>query len=174
MKMSVCAVLAMCALVPMACERTATPPTPVGTATPAAVVVPAGFFLTAAPENAKPVEDVKKDAKLGDTVAVSGRIGGSAKPFVAERAVATLMGPGIPPCAEGCFQPWDYCCESREDIARHSATVQVVDAAGAPLHLNLKGQNGLKELSEVVVVGKVTQVEGPVLVISATGMFVKP
>jgi hypothetical protein len=86
------------------------------------------------------------------------------------------MGPGIKACSDNpddhCKVPWDYCCESAEDIATHAATVQVVDAAGAPLKVDVKGQNGIKELSDVIVVGKVAQAEGKVLVVNATGMYV--
>lgn len=175
MNVRCCVVLVALVGVAFACERKATPtPSPVTTAPVAAAVVPAGFFLAAAPEAVKTVEEAKKDAKVGEKVAVSGRIGGNAKPFVEQRAVVTVMGPGVPPCTDGCVTPWDYCCESREDIAKHSATVQIVDAAGAPLKLSLKGQSGLKEMSEVIVVGTVAQSEGAVMVINATGMFIKP
>jgi hypothetical protein len=163
------------------CEKKATnsPPPKSAAGAPAnttASLLPAGFFLASAPADAKPVEAVKPAAKVGDTVTISGRVGGSRKPFVDGRAVFTLMGPELKACSDiegdGCKYPWDYCCEKPEDIAAHSATVQVVDAAGAPLRMNLQGENGLKELSKVTVVGKVVQVEGPNVVINATGMHV--
>jgi hypothetical protein len=138
--------------------------------------LPGGLFLASTPAGAKPVEEIKGAAKAGDTVAIRGRIGGSEEPFVEGRAVFTVMGPGLPYCSAGspmpdCKTPWDYCCENPGDIAEHMATVQVVDAAGAPLRRGLRGQNGLKELSEVIVVGKVSQAEGKVLVVNATGIY---
>jgi len=141
--------------------------------------LPADLFLKDGPKDAKMVEDVKKTAKKGDTVAIRGRIGGSEDPFVAGRAVFTLVGPGIHACSdiEGdhCRTPWDYCCESKEDIAAHSAVIQVLDAAGAPLRANVKGNAGIKELSEVIVVGKVSQADGKSFIVNATGIhIVKP
>src|SRR5205085_1318727 len=101
--------------------------------------------LSAAPAGDKPVEDVKASAKPGDAVAMRGRIGGGTEPFVEGRAVFTLVGRALPSCSDNmgdaCKTPWDYCCETAEDIATHAATVQVVDAAGAPLRLDLKGQH---------------------------------
>ncbi|MEX2219919.1 MAG: hypothetical protein WD749_14300 [Phycisphaerales bacterium] len=138
--------------------------------------LPATLFLTSAPADAKTVEEVKAaSVKPGDTVTVRGRIGGDVKPFVEDRAVFTIVGPGIPSCSDNkgdmCKTPWDYCCETKEDIAEHMATVQVVDASGkAALRVGFEGLNGLKGLSEVIVVGTVAEVSGPVLVVNATGI----
>lgn len=142
-------------------------------------LLPAGFFLAKEPTGAKTVEEVKKAVKAGDTVTIQGLVGGSVEPFVEGRAVFTLMGSGLHHCAEkgspmpDCKTPWDYCCDPPKEIAAHSATVQVVDTAGAPLKVSLKGQNGVKELSNLVLVGKVAQAEGNLLVINATGAFVR-
>lgn len=160
------------ALLPLVALAACDPNTP-APAAPAAIL-PAGFFLDAPPAAATPLEHAKKIANVGDTVAVTGVIGGSPAPFVARSAVATLVGPGLPPCSDGCVQPWDFCCEPRDDLAAHSAIIQVVDAAGTPLPLDLKGLHGLKELSRVAVVGTVARIDGPDMVINATGMFVTP
>ena len=163
-----------------ACERKAANTTPAQGTTTAAnapAVLPANFFLPAAPAEAKPVEEVKKTAKVGDTVAISGRVGGSSEPFVNGRAVFTLVGPGIPACSDtpgdACEKPWDYCCEKKEDIAAHSATIQVVDSGGRPLNVNMKGEHGIKELSDMVIVGKVAAADGPNLVVNASNIYVK-
>ncbi len=139
--------------------------------------LPAGFFLASEPGGAAFVEEVKKGAKAGDEVVIRGRIGGSESPFVENRAVFTIVGPGIKSCLDmeekdHCATPWDYCCESGEDIAAHSATIRVVDAGGAPVRASVKGKGGTKELSDVVVKGKVAQAQGAVLVIHATAMYV--
>ncbi|MBI5765172.1 MAG: hypothetical protein HZA51_16775 [Planctomycetes bacterium] len=142
-------------------------------------LLPNGFFLTKEPAGAKSVEEVKKAVKAGDTVIIQGRVGGSKEPFVDGRAVFTLIGSGLHHCGEkgspmpDCDTPWDYCCDTPKDIAAHSAIVQVVDAGGAPLKVSLKGQNGMKELSNLVVVGKVSQADGKPLVINATGAFLR-
>lgn len=142
----------------------------------AAVALPAGLLLTASPEGGKPPEEAKKAAKVGETIVLSGRVGGSDEPFVAGRAVFVLMGPGIKSCADSgddhCKTPWDYCCETPDDIAKHAATIQIVDAEGKPLKANVKGQGGIKEMSSLVVVGKVHKIEGETLIVNATGIFV--
>lgn len=140
--------------------------------------LPAGFMLEKEPAGAKTVEELKGQAKVGDAVVVRGRIGGSMNPFIEKRAVFTLMGAALKACSDDpndkCKTPWDYCCDTPEAIAKHSATIQVVDAGGAPLRMGLKGVNGLKELSEVVVLGTVKEAKEKVLIINATGLFVVP
>lgn len=163
-------------LIPLsACEERPKTPPANGLAKPVAAL-PAGFFLASAPADAKTVEQIKGTAKPGDSVTIQGRIGGSESPFVEGRAVFTIIGPGIPACSDNpddhCKIPWDYCCETPEDIASHSATIQIVDDKGALLRTSLKGQSGIKELSDLIVVGKVAQAEDKVLVVHATGVYV--
>lgn len=140
--------------------------------------LPTGFFAEKEPDNAKDVSEVRKAGtlKVGDEVVLRGRIGGSKEPFVAGRAVFTLVGRGIKACNENpddkCSVPWDYCCETRADILAHSVTVQVVDTKERILRTDMKGRHGLKELSEVVVVGNVASTDGNSLVLVARGAFV--
>jgi hypothetical protein len=154
-----------------ACERKPAPSKPTTLAT-----AKDGVFTDIEPAGALPVEEVKKTAKVGDTVIITGRVGGSRNPFVDERAVLTLVGPGLPACSDNpddkCSQPWDYCCESKADIAAHSATIQVVETDGSPAPWGLKGAYGLKELSSITVVGTVVTAEGPNLVINATQIYI--
>lgn len=78
-----------------ACEKASSPaPKP----QPAAAL-PETLMLANAPSDAKPVEDAKSAAKVGEIVTISGKIGGMMKPFAEDRAVFTLVGPGIPSCA---------------------------------------------------------------------------
>jgi len=142
-----------------------------------ASLFPAGLFLVDLPADAKDVKSAKAAAKPGDRVVIRGRIGGSLEPFVEGRAIFTLMDKALPACSDNpddhCTTPWDYCCESPEDIALHAATIRVVGPDGAPLRAGLKGEGGLKELSEVVVVGEVAEdSEGGNLVVNAVGMYV--
>jgi len=135
--------------------------------------LPPAFFTDKPAESARDVSDARKAGglKAGDEVVLRGRIGGSKEPFVAGRAVFTLMGSGIKACNENpedkCSKPWDYCCETKDDILANSVTVQVVDAKGQILRTDMMGRRGLKELSEVVVVGKVTSADGKSVVINA-------
>ncbi|GFO83432.1 MAG: hypothetical protein A49_30590 [Methyloceanibacter sp.] len=143
-----------------------------------APALPSGFFLEKEPEGAKTVEESKAAAKSGDKVVIRGRIGGSKNPFIEKRAVFTLMGAGLKACSDDpedkCKTPWDYCCDTAEAIAKHSATIQVVDAEGAPLRMGLKGTNGLKELSEVVIQGTVKEAKDKVMILNATAMYIVP
>ena len=160
-------------LTPAACDSKAPQASTKSAPAPA---LPTTLFLTSAPSDAQPVEEAKKSAKPGDTITLRGRIGGSDDPFVEDRAAFTIMGPGVPACSDNpedhCKTPWDYCCETPETIAAHQAMIQVVDASGAPMKLALKGQHGLKELSDCTITGKVAQAEGPVFVVNATGIYI--
>lgn len=161
-----------------ACDKPAATSTAAKSEPSAPAVVPASVFLTAAPENPKEVKAAKADAKVGETVALHGRIGGSREPFVDGRAVFTLVDMELPPCNvdpnDTCKTPWDYCCETKSTLSASTATIQVVDSAGAPLKGGIKGAGNLKELDEIVVVGKVAQAEpGKLLVLNAEGIYRK-
>jgi len=140
--------------------------------------MPMGFFTEKPAASARDVSEARASGglKAGDEVVLRGRIGGSKEPFVAGRAVFTLMGRGLKACNEisgdKCLKPWDYCCDTKEEILANSVTVQVVDEKGQPLRTDTKGRRGLKELSEVVVVGKVLVADGKAVVINAKSMHV--
>lgn len=140
--------------------------------------LPPAFFTDTPGENAKDISEARKAAafKVGQDVVLRGRVGGSKQPFVAGRAVFTLMGRGLKACNENpddkCKEPWDYCCESKADITVHSVTVQVVDAKGQPIRTDVKGRRGIKELTELVVVGKVSSTDGKAVVVNATSIHV--
>lgn len=139
--------------------------------------IPFGLMLDKEPEGAKNVVDAKQDAKAGQTIAVRGRIGGSMRPFVDGRAVFTVVGRGPHACSDHedddhCDTPWDYCCTPRNDLRTHSATIQIVDEKGAPIRTDIKGRNGITELSDLTVVGTVVSTEGGALIIKATGIYV--
>ena len=144
-----------------------------------AAVLPADLFVKNEPADAKSVLEVKVDAKAGDAIVISGRIGGSTDPFVAERALFTIVDKRVPICGEvtkedTCKTPWDYCCEPADNLANHSATIQVVGADGRPLKTGLGNIAALKPTNEVVVKGKVAQKEGSkILVVNAESIFVK-
>lgn len=139
--------------------------------------LPSGFFVGTQPESAKDVSEARKGGtlKAGDEVVLRGRIGGSKEPFVAGRAVFTLMGRALKACNENpddkCSRPWDYCCETKADILANSVTVQVVDAKGQILKTDMKGRRGLKELTEIVVVGKVSSADGKAVVVNAQAVY---
>ena len=141
--------------------------------------LPAAVFLAGAPDGAVGVADAKESARAGETVTLRGRIGGTARPFTDGRAVFTIVDLALPSCADNpadtCSTPWDYCCESSADIAAHSATIQFVDADGAPLRARAEGVRGLAPLTEVLVVGKVAETDNrTTLVVNAESVYVAP
>lgn len=142
--------------------------------------IPNGFFLGEVPPDAQDLSDARKngDLKPGQTVTLRGVIGGGKEPFVAGRAVFTLMGAALKPCNanpdDRCKTPWDYCCETKADIAANSATVRVADAKGNPLRTDLKGRAGVKELSEVIVTGTVASAESGVVINASSIHVVRP
>ena len=164
-----------------ACDSKA-PPTKAASSQPAKAgadqaALPAGLFLSAPPQGATGVKAARAAAKAGDTVVLKGRIGGSDSPFVANRAVFTLMDLELPSCnmnpGDKCTTPWDYCCEPADVIAANAATVRIAGPQGAPLKASLQGVHGLEPLAEVVVVGKASQgQEAGTLVVDAEGIYI--
>jgi hypothetical protein len=141
--------------------------------------LPDGLVLKAPP--AGPIvtpAQAKKTAKVGDKITITGRVGGGAAPFVKDRGVFTIVGEELANCSDAvedhCPQPWDYCCETKTDIVRNSATIQVNTAKGKLIKLGMKGKAGLAEASEVTVTGVVTAVDEKTLVVTAESMYVAP
>lgn len=142
------------------------------------VPLPPQLFLASAPADVREIKAAKQGAKVGDTITLRGRIGGSEDPFVGGRAIFTMVDTGMPACADNpedkCKTPWDYCCETTEDVAAALATVQLVGSDGAVLKTDVKGKQGLSPLARIVVVGKVAQADDKgVLVVNASGIFVE-
>ena len=140
-------------------------------ATPTAPAAPEGTFpaaLFAGDPTGEPVGvgAMKPAAKQGDRVIVVGRIGGSKEPFLADRAMVTIVDPSVKLCGEDepgddhCSTPWDFCCEPRDNLRKMSIAVVANAAGGAPIPHTLLGQGGLKPGARVVVEGTVTTV-GP-------------
>lgn len=151
------------------CEKSpGTPSTAGGTpaaATPSAaapaVALPDGL-VTRGPAQGTPVTAAKASAQQGQEVVVVGRIGGSVNPFVADRAVFTIVDPALMSCADmddpdHCKTPWDYCCEERTKMRAGTATIEVTGADGKPLALPLRGVQGLDPLATIAVTGTVTE-----------------
>lgn len=156
---------------------------PAAEAQPAAAApdaaAPDAVFVSERPAGAEPLLAVKQRSKVGDQVVFEARVGGRAEPFVSKRAIVTVIDPKLASCADeegdSCAEPWDYCCETAEELVRQSATVRVVDGAGQPLADTLEGRNGLAGLKTVVVQGTVVEAnEAGVFVVDATGVWVAP
>ncbi len=141
---------------------------------PAAASFPDGLFVDAAPEGAIEIADAVMNAKDGQEIVVSGRIGGRKKVFVDSRAIMLAIDNKLKHCPdeEGCPTPWDYCCDTPETLLANTISVQVVDEKGAPLEGSLEGVHGLKPLAHVVIAGSVKKA-GDSVVLNATKIFVK-
>jgi len=169
--------LVICLIVAACEKKPALPAAPAPAASGSELVLPTGFFLAGTPKEAVEVKDAKPNAKVGDTVTIIGRIGGSREPFVDGRAIFTLVDTRLKACGEGaeedgCKTPWDYCCEPRKELTANMATVRIVGADGQPLKYGLMNVQGLKPLARVTVVGTVAEAEGGVLVVNASGVHV--
>jgi hypothetical protein len=138
---------------------------------PAALAEGKKYLLDSEPAGAKGAIEVRKESKNGDEVVVVGRVGGSSKPFTPGRATFLIVDPSLKPSTE-CDCPWDYCELSKEDLAAARINVKFVDAQGKTVQTGARDMFGIKELSTVVVKGKVSRDEKNVNVI-ATGIFVR-
>ena len=113
----------------------------------------AAYLLSERPAETVGVEKARENISDGEEVAVEGRIGGSAKPFVDGLAAFTIVDPNLKWCSsdERCPTPWDYCCA---DKSGKMAMVKVVGTDGQPVSEDARELLGVKELSSVVASGK--------------------
>lgn len=143
-----------------------------------ASALPAGLLLDAAPEGAVTVASLKKTAKEGDEVVMRVTVGGRVNPIVGKRAVMTVVDSDLHnQCLspdDGCETPWDYCCAAQEDLNENLATVQLVDADGRPLEIDLPSVSKVKPLTTLVVKGKVgPRPDENTLIVNADGLFIE-
>lgn len=133
------------------------------------------FVTTTEPADAVPVGTARESVQGEQEVALVGRIGGSAEPFVDGLAAFTIVDPKVPHCSadEGCPTPWDYCC-TQDQVKDNIATVKVVDESGKPVAEDARQLLGVKELSTVVIQGKALRDDQGNLTVAATKVFVRP
>jgi len=171
MKPRVFSVLSAALLLLCACDGAK----PKAQVAPPHAAIPAALFAAADfADGAAPIAQLKKTAKVGDTVVIRGRVGGSREPFVEGAASMTLVDPAQPiVCGpdDACRTKWDYCCEPNETLLPHLATVKAVDAAGLPIMASFKGAHGLAEFHLLTVRGKVLSCDGKNLVVAPEALF---
>jgi hypothetical protein len=134
-----------------------------------------GFMLSEKPAEAVTVSEVRASAKPGETIVVSGRIGGAHEPFGKGFATLVIGDESLQYCDEipgdACQTPWDACCEDRPKIAANRASVQLL-VDGLPIAASLKGAGGLTELDKIVVAGTVDPSSTDKnLIINASGIY---
>lgn len=131
------------------------------------------YLLTSEPAGVKGVIDVRKYAKDGDEVVVAGQVGGSTKPFTQGRASFLIVDPSLK-ATEGCDTPWDFCEMPNKEVAAARLSVKFVDQGGKTLQAGAREMFGIKELSGVVVKGKVSRDDKDNVVVVASGIYVRP
>lgn len=131
----------------------------------------ASYLLADGPADVFSVEAARRDSQNGDEIAVEGRIGGTPQPFVEGIAAFTIVDTRVKWCAEdeGCPTPWDYCCA---DTASKTATIKVVDSDGRPVATDARQLLGVKELSQVVAIGRLKRDEHANLTVLAEKVHV--
>lgn len=165
------------------CDRSKEKSPPTGSAPPVsgADALPRELFVNQPFKDAVGVLQARRDVKndsTGRRVTIRGRIGGRINPFVEGRAMFTLVDFALKTCAENpedaCKTPWDYCCEPADEIARHSATIQVAGPDGQLARADLTGVGGLAPMAIVEVEGTVVpQSSEASLVVSAERIHVR-
>ena len=166
--------LACLALLP-ACRK----PLPEPAAEPAVPAEVSAVLARPITAEATPIHLARTTATPGDKVVLKGRVMGSAAPFVDGRAALILGDPEVlTPCNErpgdGCPTPWDTCCNSKEELRRGTATVQVLGADGRVARVGLEGLHGLEKLGTVTVEGTVAETSGEGnLIVNATAIRVE-
>jgi hypothetical protein len=138
------------ALISVSCKPQAT----IQSSTPASQLQ--ARFISEKPEGAIPVQKARR-ASPGESIVVTGVIGGALSPFTQGYASFILADDEIVFCNEmeddHCSTPWDACCEDRDKLKAMRLVAQVLDDQGSPIPEGLKGVRGLKELDTVILSG---------------------
>ncbi|MGA1193186.1 MAG: hypothetical protein ACO3ZG_02260 [Kiritimatiellia bacterium] len=141
---------------------------------PASADVFAGLYGSVDADQAEAITTLKTKAKPGEAVILVGKVMGMMEPFVPNRAAFVVGDEEVLVSCDllgddgHCPTPWDLCCDDPEAIRAGTATIQVVDETGAVLKREIRGVNGLKELSRMRVQGVVApQSSDEVLIINA-------
>ena len=146
------------------------------TATPGPSTNGLKYLLGQEPAEANDVVGVRETAKHGDAVVIVGRIGGSANPWIEDRAAFSIVDRSLKACSDipgdSCPIPWDYCCET-DKLPTGTALVKVVDGEGNLVKEDARQLLGVKELATVVLKGKAERDETGNLTILANGVFIK-
>ncbi|HMN42604.1 MAG TPA: hypothetical protein PKE29_17320 [Phycisphaerales bacterium] len=166
-------------LLALGCEQKPAQSTATPTPAPAkaASAFPDSLFLATAPAEPKSVKDAKAAPKVGEKITLTGRIGGSEDPFIEGRALFTIVDLHVPHCGQmgekdHCKTPWDYCCEPADELAAHTATIQVTAQDGRPIKSGLSGVHGLKPLAIVTITGTIADAAEGNLIVRAEGIHV--
>jgi hypothetical protein len=144
---------------------------------PPAAALDARYVLAEEPADAQPVIAVRNDAKDGDEVTITGRIGGDKDPWIQGRAAFLIVDLSLPACTDRpgdtCETPWDYCCEEIGRLNDSKATIKIVDEAGNTVPTDARQLLGVKELQTVTIRGQAKRDDAGNLTVLAKSVYVK-
>ncbi len=137
------------------------------------------FVLASEPEGGLDVAAARQSVQDGEETVVIGRIGGSTRPWVEDRAAFDIVDPALLACSDekeegqscSCKTPWDYCCES-DKLPNNMVSVRFVEEDGSVVKHDARALFDIKELQTVVIRGTAKRIEGN-LTILANGIFVR-
>jgi len=120
------------------------------------------YFTDEELTDAQDIHVARTTAKPGDKITLKGEVMGREKIFVDGRASFIMGDPTkLTTCdkmpGDNCTTPWDACCDSKELKKVGIASIQIVDEDGRVLDGDIKGTDGLKELSTITVTGTVAE-----------------
>lgn len=120
------------------------------------------YFTDQEPSDAQDIHLARTTAKPGDEITLRGELMGRESVFVEDRAAFVLGDPKkLTSCdkipGDSCPTPWDACCDSPELKSIGVASIQILGEDGRVLAGNLKGVNGMEELSDIVLKGAVAE-----------------
>ncbi len=124
------------------------------------------FLLDSVPESVPGIIEAVSDAKAGDSLVMTGRVGGVYDPLMKDFAAFVVADEILQFCDEmgddgHCKTPWDACCEDPDKTSAARAFVQFVDESGAPLAVNLQAVTGLAENDNVIIKGRISPESTP-------------
>jgi hypothetical protein len=133
------------------------------------------YLLEKEPKNPRQVNTIRDEAKDGEDVIVTGRIGGRENPWIKDAAAFSIVDTSLKSCDqnpdETCPTPWDYCCEA--DVAKSTLMIKFTDEAGKLVKQDARELLGVKELQTVVIEGKVKRDKNNNVSLMASKIFVK-
>ncbi|MBI9017460.1 MAG: hypothetical protein JEZ07_09400 [Phycisphaerae bacterium] len=133
--------------------------------------------LTAKPDSVQPINDLQKQAKVGDEVVFTCVVGGESKVHITGLAATKVIDAAYPnPCLaedDHCKTPWDYCCSPVEERKANMALIQIVDENGKAQKMDISQTDTFKNLSAMTIKGTVSKAHSDesILTIDVKGIF---
>jgi len=170
MQRSLFSLLALSIILAAGCGRSDTAPTQVGNASDDSVKEK--YLLKSEPSEAKSVGDLRQNAKDGEELVVTGRIGGSGTPFTG-KASFTLVDMSLKPCDDDCCgNPW--CEADRNELKQKTVLVRFADDKGATLPFDAEKSLALKIRQKVVIRGQAAKSPDGHVSFIASGLYPQP